>query len=76
MALERCTQQASLYIFAFKVALNTLFEWLSEGGNSFDLFLKFRQLNIESGYFKAEELSEFNQKLKKGLEYNPKNEEN
>jgi hypothetical protein len=54
-----------------KVALNAIFEWLSEGGNSFDLFLKFRKLNIEKGYFKEDELSEFNQKLK-GLGYNPK----
>ncbi len=55
-----------------KVALNTLFEWIQEGGNSFDLFLKFRQLNIEYGYFKEEELSEFNQNLKKGSNYNPR----
>ncbi|GGG15240.1 hypothetical protein GCM10011344_14810 [Dokdonia pacifica] len=55
-----------------KVALNTLFEWVSEGGNSFDLFMKFRALNIERGYFKEEELSDYNQKLKKGLNWNPK----
>lgn len=55
-----------------KVALNTMFEWISEGGNSFDLFMKFRNLNVEYGYFKEEELSNFNQKLRKGLEWNPK----
>ena len=49
-----------------------MFEWISEGGNSFDLFMKFRNLNVEYGYFKEEELSNFNQKLRKGLEWNPK----
>lgn len=47
-----------------KVALNSLFDWINEGGNSFDLFLKFRQLNIQYGYFTKEELSDFDQKMK------------
>ncbi|AFU68577.1 hypothetical protein P700755_001723 [Psychroflexus torquis ATCC 700755] len=55
-----------------KIALNTLFEWISEGGNSFDLFMKFRALNIERGYFEEDELSDYNQKLKKGLKGNSK----
>lgn len=54
------------------VALNTLFEWIKEGGNSFELFLKFRNLNIQYGYFKEEELSTFNQSLVQGLNFNPK----
>lgn len=51
-----------------KVALNELFDWIREGGNSFDLFLKFRKLNVEYGYFKEEEASDFDQIKKKSTE--------
>jgi len=54
-----------------KVALKTLFEWINEGGNSFDLFLKFRNLNIEYGYFEEEQLSDFNQALITSIHFNP-----
>ena len=47
-----------------KVALNELFDWIREGGNSFDLFLRFRKLNVEYGYFHEDEISDFNQKVK------------
>lgn len=59
-----------------EVALKTLLEWIQESGNTFDLFLKFRQLNIDYGYFKEEQLSEYNQKLKKALNYSPKKDKN
>lgn len=48
-----------------EVALKSLLEWIQEGGNTFDLFLRFRNLNIEYGYFSEEELSEYNQLLAK-----------
>lgn len=38
-----------------EVALNVLFEWLNSDRNTLDLFLKFRDLNIEYGYFSSEE---------------------
>ena len=55
-----------------EVALNALLKWVQEGGNTFDLFMTFRQLNIDRGYFRKDELSEFNQSLIKSLHYNPK----
>ena len=55
-----------------KPALNALLEWIQEGGNSFDLFLRFRRLNIQYGYFREDELSEYNQSLITALNYNPK----
>jgi len=48
-----------------EVALKSLLEWIQEGGNTFDLFLKFRKLNIEYGYFIEDELSEYNQLMSK-----------
>lgn len=59
-----------------EVALNTLLKWVQEGGNTFDLFMMFRKLNIERGYFKEDQLSDFNQKLVKGLNFNPKEHNN
>jgi hypothetical protein len=44
-----------------EVALNTLIEWLQEGTGTYDLFLKFRNLNIQYGYFEKDELDKFNQ---------------
>ncbi|MGJ8665186.1 MAG: hypothetical protein ACSHW7_02380 [Patiriisocius sp.] len=55
-----------------EIAFNVVLKWLQEGGNTFDLFMKFRNLNIDRGYFEEQELSEYNQKLKKGLDWNPK----
>lgn len=55
-----------------EVALKILLEWIQESGNTFDLFLKFRKLNIDYGYFKEEQLSDYNQTLKKGLNWNSK----
>ena len=51
-----------------KVALNSLMDWINEGGNSFDLFLRFRQLNIQYGYFGEDEVSEYNQSIFQGME--------
>lgn len=55
-----------------EVALNALLKWVQEGGNTFDLFMTFRQLNIDRGYFKKDQLSDFNQSLIKSIHYNPK----
>jgi len=55
-----------------KVVLNSLLEWIKEGGNSFDLFLRFRQLNIQYGYFREDELSDYNQALITALNNNSK----
>ncbi|MFD2823237.1 hypothetical protein ACFS5M_06125 [Lacinutrix iliipiscaria] len=55
-----------------EVALNALLKWVQEGGNTFDLFMTFRQLNIDRGYFRKDQLSEFNQSLIKSIHYNPK----
>ena len=55
-----------------EVALKALLDWIQEGSSTFDLFLKFRKLNIEYGYFREEELSEYNQKLLRGVNWNPK----
>lgn len=44
-----------------EVALNTLLEWLQEGTGTYELFLKFRNLNIQYGYFKEDELDKINQ---------------
>ena len=45
-----------------EVALNNLMEWMQEGGNTFDLFLRFRKLNIDYGYFTEEDFSDYDQK--------------
>ncbi len=55
-----------------EVALKNLLEWIQEGGNTFDLFLKFRKLNIDYEYFGEEELSEYNQKIRKEFVHKPK----
>jgi hypothetical protein len=44
-----------------EVALNTLIEWLQEGTGTYELFLKFRNLNIQYGYFEKDELDKFSQ---------------
>lgn len=54
-----------------EVALKNLLEWIREGANTFDLFLRFRKLNIDYGYFNEEEISQYNQELK-----NKKNQDN
>ncbi len=46
-----------------EVALNSLLRWVQEGGNTFDLFMAFRKLNIERGYFTEGELSEYDQTI-------------
>ena len=51
-----------------EVALNSLLEWIQEGGNTFDLFLRFRKLNIDYGYFTEDELSDYNQKSVSGID--------
>jgi len=45
-----------------EVALQTLLEWIQEGTSTFELFLKFRNLNIKYGYFSEDEISEYDQK--------------
>jgi hypothetical protein len=57
-----------------EIAFNALLKWLQEGGNTFDLFMIFRKLNIERGYFTEDQLSDFNQSLIKSIHYNPKND--
>lgn len=47
------------------VALNSVLEWIQEGGNSFELFLKFRKLNVDYGYFNEDESEDYNQIMKK-----------
>lgn len=44
-----------------EVALNTLIEWLQEGTGSYELYLKFRSLNIKYGYFQEDELDKVDQ---------------
>lgn len=44
-----------------KVALNTLLEWIQEGAGTYELFLKFRNLNIQYGYFQKDELDKMDQ---------------
>ncbi|MFH6956821.1 hypothetical protein ACHRV1_05390 [Flavobacterium aquidurense] len=46
-----------------EVVLKNLLEWIQEGTSTFELFLKLRKLNIDYGYFKEEEISEYDQKL-------------
>lgn len=46
-----------------EVVLKNLLEWIQEGTSTFELFLKLRRLNIDYGYFKEEEISEYDQKL-------------
>ena len=49
-----------------EVALNRLLKWIQEGGTKFGLFLIFRELNIEYGYFKKEQLADVDQKKQAG----------
>lgn len=44
-----------------EVALNELLRWMQEGGNKFDLFLIFRDLNIKYGYYKENEIGKVDQ---------------
>jgi hypothetical protein len=58
----RGTDSRQAYISShLEVALNTLIEWLQEGTGTYDLFLKFRNLNIQYGYFEKDELDKFSQ---------------
>lgn len=46
-----------------EIALQNLLEWMQDGGSTFDLFLRFRKLNIQYEYYTEGELAEYNQSL-------------
>ena len=73
--LETGADERQAYIANFlEVAFKVITNWILEGANPYDIFIRFRELNIERGYYNKKEQpqTDFDRKLKKSLDYNPR----
>jgi hypothetical protein len=55
---------------AFKIVAN----WILSGATPYDIFIQFRDLNTERGYYGNKNLSSFDKTIKQALDYDPKKE--
>lgn len=73
----RHSDSRQAYIEAhLKVAFDIVANWVREGGNTFDLYMKFRNINDEKGYREKVDLSTFYKKRLKALGYDMKKVKN
>ena len=61
----RGSDSRQAYTTILEIALNTVIDWIKSGANAFELFVKFRDLNISYGYHdeaEKENISDFDEK--------------
>lgn len=73
----RHSDSRQAYIEAhLKVVFDIVANWVREGGNTFDLYMIFRNLNDEKGYREKVDLSSYNKKRLKTIGYDMKKVKN